>query len=338
MSELRRNPTDNRWVIIAPKRGHRPHEVQSQLSPSVQALPFDPTCPFCPGNEPKLPGIIAEMRSAPKPGWRTRVVPNKFPAVDYDVAHCEQGQAFYETTSGRGFHEVLIESPRHDRDITFMSEEEVRDVLATYLSRYQALMSEAAVRSVIVFRNHKSVAGASLQHPHSQAIALYTVPPHVRAREAAMLTYYQREEHCLLCEMIAHERNDGSRVVSENEAFVTTVPFAASTPCEMWLLPTRHQADFGGLRGDEVKLLAIALRSALIRLGGALNDPPYNYVIDTAAKDGSGAPHLHWCLRIVPQLTRPAGFELGSDLSINPSLPEEDAAMLRSSPPAITET
>ena len=120
------------------------------------------------------------------------------------------------------------------------------------------------------------------------------------------------------------------RVVEDNGAVVTVVPFAASAPYEMWLLPKRHQPSFHEIQGAEVELIAVAIRNALALLSEAVNGAPYKYVIDTASKDGLGAPHLHWRLRIVPQLTVPAGFELASGLAINPHLPEEDAAALRS--------
>jgi galactose-1-phosphate uridylyltransferase len=99
---------------------------------------------------------------------------------------------------------------------------------------------------------------------------------------------------------------------------------------EMWLLPKHHQSDFGVLRQDELDFLARALRDALRCLSHALDDPPYNYAIDTAAKGASGVPAMHWRLRITTRVTVPAGFELGSGLPINPSLPEADAAALRS--------
>jgi UDPglucose--hexose-1-phosphate uridylyltransferase len=153
-----------------------------------------------------------------------------------------------------------------------------------------------------------------------------------------MLRYYQSNGHCAVCDIIDHERNDGSRTVTENDVFVTVVPLAANTRCEMWILPKRHEADFGNPRSGEIELLAIALRDALVRLAAALDDPPYNYIVDTAAKGGALLPHLHWALRIVPQLTLPAGFELGSGQLINHSLPEEDAAILRSFRPVPKET
>jgi len=191
-------------------------------------------------------------------------------------------------------------------------------------------MADSAVASVIVFRNRGKIAGASLPHPHSQVIALETIAPLVQARQAAMLSYYQKEKRCVLCDIVTYERDNGSRVVSENDGFMTTVPFAANAPCEMWLLPKYHRAHFGDLPDNEVELLAIALRDALTRLGGVLDDPPYDYVIDTAAKGASEAAALHWRLRIMPRVTVAAGFELASGLPINPSLPEEDATMLRS--------
>jgi UDPglucose--hexose-1-phosphate uridylyltransferase len=336
MSELRRDPTTDRLVIIAPERGRRPRQDPPKSENlTARASSFDPTCPFCPGNESQLPAIIAELASPQTPGWRTRVVPNKFPAVRQDVANNKYKTTLYQTAAGRGHHEVVIESPLHDHDLTTMSEQQVRDVLATYRSRYDALRADGAVASVIVFRNRGKTAGASLPHPHAQLIALNTITPLARARQAAMVTYYRKERRCVLCDIIDYERDNGSRVVSENEAFLTIVPFAARAPCEMWLLPKQHWADFGDLPDNDVELLAIALRRALARLRTALDDPPYDYVIDTAAKGASETPALHWCLRIMPRVTVAGGFELGSGLPINPSLPEEDAAVLRSVRPIL---
>jgi UDPglucose--hexose-1-phosphate uridylyltransferase len=190
---------------------------------------------------------------------------------------------------------------------------------------------------VIAFRNRGKIAGASLPHPHSQLIALGTIAPLVQARQAAMLSYYRKENRCVLCDILTHERDTGSRVVNENDAFLTIVPFAAHTPCEMWLVPKHHQANFGDLSDNEVELLATTLRDALARLSTALHDPPYNYVIDSAAKGVSRIAALHWRLRILPQVTVPAGFEFGSGLPINPSLLEEDAAMLRSFRPVFQD-
>ncbi|MGA7327446.1 MAG: galactose-1-phosphate uridylyltransferase [Rhodomicrobium sp.] len=329
MSELRRDLLTGNWVIIAPERDWRPHNARSPRNRTASAPSFDPACPFCPGNESSLPSIVAEMASAERPGWRTRAVANKFPAVSQHAPHCES-EGFYEAAAARGHHEVIIESPLHNREITAMSTSELRDVLVTCRDRHNALIAEKDVQCAFIFRNRGALGGASLEHPHSQIISLEMIPPLVREIEAAMARYYRKEKRCVLCNIIAYEQSAGSRIVGENGAFVTAVPFSANVPCEMWLLPKRHQASFGEIQDEGIKLLAAALRDALIRLAAALNDPPYNYMIDTAAKGGTGAPHLHWRLRIVPQLPFSGGFELASHLPINTHLPEQDAAILHS--------
>jgi UDPglucose--hexose-1-phosphate uridylyltransferase len=276
-----------------------------------------------------LPSIIAETASIEQPGWRSRVVANKFPAVSQDAAFCEHGQ-FFEAAAVRGHHEVVIEAPRHDDDLTTMPRDKVRDVLTIYRSRYEALMADTPVQSVIVFRNRGTTAGASLHHPHSQIVALEAVPPLVKARQTTMFNYFREKGRCVVCEAIANEQVHGSRIVNANDDFVTLVPFAATAPCEMWVLPKRHQAEFSDIRDAEIDLLAIALKDALLRLEAALGGPPYNYLVDTAPKGGSGSPYLHWRIRVVPQSGVSAGFEMASGLPINPHLPEEDAAVLRS--------
>ena len=329
MSELRHDPTTDRWVIVAPERSHRPRDNRRRPEQNERLPSFDPTCPFCPGNESMLPSIIKEIGSHDGPCWRTRVVANKFPVFSQDSA-CRGDNRFYERLSSRGYHEVIVEAQRHDQDLPTMSIDEICDVFRAYKDTYKRLMAEKSVQSVILFRNRGTIAGASLRHPHSQVAALATVPPLIEARQRAMLTYYQTKGHCIICDVISHEQASGSRVISENDAFLTIVPFAPVAPCETWLLPKRHEADFGEIENAEIRPLAFALQGVLLRLEAALGGPSYNYVIDTASKGMSGSEGLHWCVRIVPQTTFPGGFELGSGLPISPSLPEQDAAVLRS--------
>lgn len=328
MSELRRDPTCGAWVVIAPERDNRPRAAAGPER-TTKPPPFDPTCPFCPGNESMLPSIIAETPSSETPGWRTRVVPNKFPAVRRNAAVFEHGP-LYEAVAARGRHEVVIESPAHDRDLATMSRNEVRDVLLACRDRCAALLAEKGVRCVIIFRNRGGIAGASLRHPHSQAIALEAVPRRIRAREATMRDYYRENGSCLLCDVVVYEQAERSRLVAQNEAFITVTPFAAAAPFEMWILPKRHHADFKNVADSEIDACAAALQDALLRLDAASGRPPYNYVIETASKGESESPRLHWLLRIVPQTTVSAGFELASGLPINPHSPEQDAAVLRS--------
>jgi UDPglucose--hexose-1-phosphate uridylyltransferase len=290
---------------------------------------YDPDCPFCPGNEALLAAILEEQPAAAPPGWRTRVVPNKYPAVSCDETPALRPHGPYTIATGRGCHEVVIETPRHDADLTALSVEEVAAVLTAYRARYRLHVGHPDIRYVTVFRNRGAEAGASLRHPHAQLIATSLVPPGVEARVDWGRRQHEARGRCVVCEALAFEARRGERLVLEGEHILAFVPFAARAPAELWLVPKRHRASFGGIGEAELAELARLLRRGLRRLERALGAPPYNYVIESAPKGEEEAPYLHWYLRIVPSMGRTGGFELASDLSINPSIPERDAAVLR---------
>jgi UDPglucose--hexose-1-phosphate uridylyltransferase len=284
-----------------------------------------------------LPGIIDERRANAVPGWHTRVVPNKYPALFCDMEQAILSHGIYTTATGRGCHEVVIEAPRHDADLTTASDEEAAAVLASYRERYHAHMHHPNIRFVVVFRNHGATAGASLRHPHSQIIATSMVPPAVAARQAWARRQYEATGRCVVCEVLSFETDRRERIVLEGAHFLVFVPFAAAGPYELCLVPKRHQASFSDIHEEEQAEMACLLRHVLSMLKRTLHDPPYNYVIESALKDEAEAPHLHWYLRVLPNLTRTGGFELASGLTINPSIPEEDAATLRNADPPSNE-
>jgi UDPglucose--hexose-1-phosphate uridylyltransferase len=206
---------------------------------------------------------------------------------------------------------------------------QVDAVLRTYLARYHALRQSGDGLLPFIFHNHGADAGASLPHPHSQIIAPSLPPPHIQHEEAQAQACHEATGACPYCEMIREELDAEARLVWTNADFVVFVPYAAPAPYTMWILPRAHQPEMGRLEADARRSLAEALREALRRLHRALGDPAYNFFFRTALAYGSDAPYLHWSLRIVPRTTVQAGFELGTGMTINPSLPERDAAVLR---------
>jgi UDPglucose--hexose-1-phosphate uridylyltransferase len=327
MGEIRQNKATKQWVIYAPARGKRPRDYQHGRE--ERELPgHDPHCPFCPGNEGMLPEIIMEQPGLEQEPWQTRVIPNKFPALTLDGGASRRAEGIYLVMPGYGQHEVIIESPQHNRDLAQMSVEEVGIVVETYHRRYVEVMSEHTNMMAILFRNHGPRAGTSLLHPHSQLVATGMIPRHIRLREAEAQRHFDEWGRCVLCDIAAFEAEDGQRVILENDSFLAFVPFAAEVPFEIWLVPKRHKASFGAISKGEKIDLASALRGALGRLCNKLHDPDYNYVIHSAAQYKASEPHLHWYLQIQPRLTTQAGFEIGSGMRINPSLPEEDAHFL----------
>lgn len=328
-SQLRRNELTGEWVSFSPARSGRPKDW-SRGRDGPQTSPHrDVDCPFCPGNEDQLPDIVLEMPAPDRRGWQTRVVPNKFPALSPEGNTERTTDGFHLSMDSFGRHEVIIECPDHDAEIPGMTPAQVETIIETYHRRYRDAMRQHANLLAVIFRNHGKLAGASLAHPHSQIIVTGIVPRRIREREEHAEAYYDQWGRCVLCDMIRHELEEDTRVVQSNDAFVTFVPYAAAVPFELWIAPLRHMADFGQVRDDDKSHLAHALRRALARLSDDLGHPDYNYVIHTAAQHRADEPQLHWYLQIQPRLTIRAGFEIGSGIRINPTLPEDNARDLR---------
>lgn len=329
MNEIRQNKATKQWVIYATARGKRPHDFQRESGEKKQLPDIDKECPFCPGNEEMLPSIIMEMPGQKSGKWQTRVVPNKFPALtpEGDITRFSEG--IYVAMQGYGRHEVIIESPRHNQQITQMSPEEVSIIIETYHRRYVELMKEHKNMMVLIFRNHGLQAGTSLIHPHSQVIVTGMVPNHIRWREEEAQRYFDEWGRCVYCDILEFEMQDQRRVILENESYLAFIPFAAEVPFEIWIIPKKHQASFGQISDQSKSDLAPALRDILAKLHRKLNDPDYNYIINTSSQYRANEPQLHWYLQIRPRLTTQAGFEIGSGISINPSLPEEDGNFLK---------
>jgi UDPglucose--hexose-1-phosphate uridylyltransferase len=334
MSELRQDPTSGQWVIIAPERGYRPGmllRAARSLTSRPPVPPFDPDCPFCPGHERRLPGIIAETRIPNPPGWSVRVVPNKFPALRADRKTEIVERRPHGLRDGYGFHEVIIESPRHDADLAEMSDAEIEAVISMYRDRSRQLLNQPAIKAVVLFRNHGPRGGASLRHPHAQVIALALLPPQLARLADWGHRYYREHGRCPTCDEIERERAFKSRIVEETRDFLVLVPFAAEYPFETWIVPIEHQASFLNMSDLQRAEFAHLLRRTLGRLRRARDDSPYNFAIDSAGRTELQSPCLHWRLRIAPNLAKWGGFELGAGMVINPSSPEGDAGELRGS-------
>ena len=329
MPELRKDPVTSRWVIIATDRAKRPSDfVREKVT--IHGSGF---CPFCPGNEAKTPPEIMAYRPDGSgrnlPGWTLRVVPNKFPALGIEGTLNRQGEGLYDKMNGIGAHEVMIETTDHQLTLATMPVRRVEDVVWSYRDRILDLKKDRRFRYVLIFKNHGEAAGASLEHTHSQLIALPVVPKRVREEVDFAREYYNYKERCIFCDIIRQEAEAGIRVVSENQGFVAVAPFAPRFPFELWILPKVHQSAFEESQKYEFEQLARILKDMLMRLDKVLESPAYNYTIHTSPLTETNNDHYHWHLEVMPKLTKVAGFEWGTGMYINPTPPEEAARFLR---------
>lgn len=329
MPELRKDPITGRWVIIATERAKRPSDfVRDKVQ--IRGTGF---CPFCYGNESKTPPEIIAYRSDGSarnmPGWTLRVVPNKFPALGIEGSLNRQGEGLYDKMNGIGAHEVIIETPDHQKTLAMLSPRQIEDVLWAYRDRILDLKKDKRFKYIMIFKNHGEAAGASLEHTHSQLIALPVVPKQVREEADGARAYFNFKERCIFCDIIRQESESGTRVIADSPAFIAIAPFAPRFPFEIWIIPKVHQSAFEDSQKQEFEQLAVILKDMLMRLDKVLDYPAYNYIIHTSPIPETPSEHYHWHLEIMPSLTKIAGFEWGTGFHINPTPPEESARFLR---------
>jgi UDPglucose--hexose-1-phosphate uridylyltransferase len=328
MPELRRDTIIGRWVIIAKERGQRPYDFVIEKDKTKGGF-----CPLCPGNEHTTPPeVLAYGRphySPNGPGWTLRVVPNKFPALVIEGDLNKRGEGIYDKMNGIGAHEVIIDTPRHDETIPNMSHEQLIQTFWAYRDRMLDLAQDSRFRYIIIFKNFGRAAGASLEHSHSQLIALPIVPHRIQEEIQSSLHYYEFKERCIFCDIIRQEKSQDIRIVCENQNFITICPFAPRSPFEMWLMPKEHQSSYVSMDDNQFHLLTDLFLETMQRLNRALPEVPYNYMLHTAPLLSPFLQHYHWHIEIMPKVTTIAGFEWGTGFYINPTPPEESAQFLK---------
>lgn len=335
MSELRRDPVTEGWVIVSTERGKRPSDFASVKPQETGQL-----CPFCKGNEERTPAEIFAVRPsstrANSPGWDVRVVPNKYPALRIEGNIEREGVGMFDLMSGLGAHEVIIETPKHTERFWDYSTEHIMNILTAYLQRYSDLQKDFRLQYVLVFKNEGDSAGATASHSHSQLIATPVVPKRVREEIDGAERYFTYKERCVFCDQMREEMQFGERMIFENDHFIGFCPFASRFPFEVAILPKRHSTLPTQMKQEEQASLAEALRTTIRKLNEALDGPQYNWIFHSAPVNrGSLLRNLnidetyHWHIEIIPRLTRTAGFEWGTGFHINPTRPEDAAQYLR---------
>jgi len=278
------------------------------------------------------PGEILSIRrhdGQNAPGWDLRVVPNQFPVLRVEGTLDRQGEGLFDKMNGIGAHEVIIETPRHEESLATMGDAAVEQVLWACRERVQDLKQDRRFRYIIIFKNHGAAAGSSVNHSHSQLIALPIVPREVRDEVDGARAHFQQKERCVFCDVLHQDMGDGRRLIAETADMIALAPYAPRFPFETWILPRRHQSHFEDTARPEIGSLARLLGDILRRMNRALRNPPYNLLIHSAPLAESVTDFYHWHVEIIPKLTKVAGFEWATGFYVNPTPPEEAAQVLR---------
>ena len=332
--EFRRDPLHNSWVVFAPRRQRRPQDFGPAIMQSGR------TDPFAAGNERLTPGEVFALRDehtrANEPGWRVRVVPNRYPAMEIEGALTGRAAGLYDHLSGIGAHEVVIETPESDRALEELPVPAIAEVLMAWRERINDLDRDGRFQHIYIFKNVGPAAGASQTHAHSQIVALPIVPPLIEGKLLRARAHYEAKQRSLFTDILQTESEDGSRLVAENDSFLLFCPYASRFPFELAIFPKRHHPDFASCAGPELGDLAEVLRFALQRLTSVLQKPGYNLLLHTAPlrrrsteRFASTRDDYCWHVEITPRFNPLAGFEVGLGSFINTVFPEEAARYLR---------
>ncbi len=325
LPEWRWDPLSGVGVIVAPERRRRP---------GAAGLDDAAPCPFCPGHEEATPpeSVAARPAGTPPntPGWETRVVPNRYPAwVAADPAAADppiDDEVLGGSSPATGVHEVVIDTPDHTADLHQLPVEAVARALRVCRDRLRDLLEAGGFTYGMLFKNAGRLAGASLAHSHWQLVALPEPPPAVAARLGRESSYHARRSRCLLCETVSRELAIGDRLLGRWPGVVAFLPFAGRLPYETRVVPVDHQSRFEDAPDATLRGAAEALPGVLGAIGGALDQPDYNIVVQTAP--ALGAAH-HWWIEVFPRLTALAAFELAAGVCIHAQPAEEAAQILR---------
>lgn len=338
MSELRKDPVLGKWVVLSAARAKRPSDFKDNNHhphPQAKAGP----CAFCQGQEHQTGAELFAFRQSlvvGAPDWRVRVVKNIYPAVSMEAALSftsnkeEEGPFQGCRIPGTGSHEVVIETPHHNVKFTRFSLQNVEEILKCFLHRIRLLRDDGRFKYVQVFKNQGKAAGASMEHSHSQIVALPIIPHHVELEIDGARSHYHKTGKCIFCDILQHDIADGSRLIDCSTEYAVLAPYAPKYPYETWIVPRAHASNFEEIDDIQLKSLARALLTTLRKMEHIFNDIPFNYMVHTSpVQDYCNVPYYHWSIRVIPHLLTLGGFELGSGCHILPVYPEKAALELR---------
>lgn len=336
MSQIRKDILSGRWVVVAEGDALEPSEFRFQ--PFRRETTF---CPFCETHEASTPPETFAIRKqgmpANGPGWSVRVVPNLQPRLRVEGDLGRRAEGFHDLMNGVGAHEIVVETPRHDRSLHELEAWEIAGVMRAYGARITDLRGDERMRYVLVFKNHGPEAGArTTTHSISQLMAVPITPRAIANKLVVAREYYAAKERCIYCDVIRQELKDQRRLIAENADFVAFAPFASRFPFEMSVFPKTHSHEFARIGPAAMENLGRILRDILQRLDRVLGgSPPYNLSLQNSPRQRRKEGYwttleedFHWHLEILPQVFPVAGFEWASGFFYNPVAPEVAARYL----------
>jgi UDPglucose--hexose-1-phosphate uridylyltransferase len=325
MGELRREPVVRRWVVITTENPKGPEDYIPLKAPHA---PFDPagTCAFCPGHEGMTPPEVLSL-GEPGEGWSVRVVPNKSPFFHMQGELDRRPEGMYDVMQPLGAHEIVIESPDHQKHFATLPPSQIQKVLLAYRFRVISLARDPRFQQILILKNYPGVYN---RHPHAHLLAMPVIPKRIDEEIEGVLDYFRRKERCIFCDIIKEEMTSGKRVIAETPHFLAFCPFASRYPFETWIVPKAHLPDFHALQDEMMEDLSHMLQTVFQCFYRLLADPPYSLAFHSSpVQSRFHRNEYHWHIETQLRVGLREGFEWATGFFVNPTPPESAAAWLR---------
>jgi UDPglucose--hexose-1-phosphate uridylyltransferase len=299
LMELRKDPITRSWVITA--------DEIADTAPRAE-----PACRFCPDST-LTTQVVSNMPGVDGGPWSARAVVHPTPLYRVEGEPSRRGDGIYDRMSPVGAHEVLVENPRHERQLWNASDAEIEQFLLLVTHRIQDLKRDARFKYISVFKNHGINAGQEFEHPSSQLTATTFVPRRVLYELRAGRDYFKAKERCVFCDIISQEIQQIQRVIEVRGDFIALGPYAPRVPYETWIMPRSHEAAFerfGLSRPASMRDLGALLRRTLQRVRTVTDE--FHLVLHTSPNSRHRSQSLdywktldedyHWHIEILPAI------------------------------------
>jgi UDPglucose--hexose-1-phosphate uridylyltransferase len=332
LNEFRQDLVSGHWTLFSTERSKRPNSSEGTKEKFYQpkeGCPFED--PIASGNQPIVVYNQGQKVESPNNGWTAMVIKNKYPALRDGLCGPIREYGPFKIADGNGFHELVI-THDHDRSFAHFTVSETAEVIKIYKERYLAISQNECGDYIQIIHNHGKSAGASVFHNHSQILSTPILPPHVMGSIRGSMEYYKKHQQKVHDVLISWETQKGTRIVHENDKFVSFCPFSSRTPYEVRIYPKKSNPGFHHIEDEDMPALAEIMNVVLKKINVALGDPDYNFFIHTAPISSDVLVEYdfyHWHVEILPRISKIAGFELGTNIFINGVDPDEAARLLR---------
>ncbi len=327
MSEYRKDPVLNQWVIIAPEKAVNYQSVKEQFIPE-NLSEYNENCPFCTceGKEAK---VLLEYNFRNKDKWDLLVIPAPNPFLRVETELKKEAEGIYDLMSGTGANEIIIETPLHNEFTHKMDLNRIEQIFWAYHDRIVDLKKDIRLEYLFFFKEFKKEKKQTSIHPHSKMIATTFIPEHIEKEIIGAEDYFSYKDRCVFCDIVKQEQKEGIRVISENGDFLSICPYASRFPFEIWILPKNHISHFEMSSKIMLYHLAEIYLDTFKRLNKVLGNTGYQMVLHNSPLQEEALEFYHWHIEIYPVVNCTSAPQTGGGIFINPVKPETAARALR---------